>query len=119
HLGLTYRNIGEALARTGDLKGTIESYRLALPVFETLIGRSPANAKTQTDLALTYYDLGIAQLKLAQAAFASSDSVEDWRQARSWYQKSLDVWQDLRSHGTLGSVDASKPDELVKEIARC
>ncbi len=107
HLGLTYRNIGEALTRTGDV------------VFETLAARSPANSKTQTDLALTYYDLGVAQSKLAQAGSASSDSSEDWRQARSWYQKSLDVWQDLRSHGTLRSVDASKPDELVKEIARC
>ena len=119
HLGLTYRNIGEALTRTGDVKGVLENYQQAIPVFETLAARSPANSKTQTDLALTYYDLGVAQSKLAQAGSASSDSSEDWRQARSWYQKSLDVWQDLRSHGTLRSVDASKPDELVKEIARC
>ena len=119
HLGLTYRNIGEALARIGDLKGTIENYRLALPVFEMLAARSPANAKTQTDLGLTYYDLGMAQSKLAPAAFASSDSVEDWRQARSWYQQSLDVWRDLKNHGTLRSVDASKPEELTQEIARC
>ena len=89
------------------------------PNIARLLARSPANSKTQTDLAFTYYDLGVAQSKLAQAGSASSDSLEDWRQARSWYQKSLDVWQDLRRHGTLRNVDASKPDELVKEIARC
>ena len=88
-------------------------------MFEKLAARSPANAKTQTDLALTYYDLGVAQSKLAQAGSASFNSTEDWRQARSWYQKSLDVWQDLRSHGTPRSADASKPEELAKEIARC
>ena len=70
-------------------------------------------------LALTYYDLGVAQSKLAQAGSASSDSLEDWRQARSWYQKSLDVLQDLKTHATLRGADASKPEELSKEIARC
>ena len=119
HLGITYRNIGEALAKTGDLKGTIESYRQAISVFETLVTRSPANAKTRTDLAFSYYDLGTARSKLAQAETARSNSADDWRQAREWYQKSLDIWQDLKSHGTLRSADASKPEELAKEIARC
>ena len=57
--------------------------------------------------------------RLAQAETARSNSADDWRQARDWYQKSLDIWQDLKSQGTLRSADASKPEELAKEIARC
>jgi hypothetical protein len=41
------------------------------------------------------------------------------REARAWYQKSLDIYQDMKSRGTLSGADTSKPDEIAKEIAKC
>ena len=45
-------------------------------------------------------------------------SREHWQEARNWYQKSLDIWQDLRNHGTLTKPDTDKPDEVTREIAQ-
>jgi tetratricopeptide (TPR) repeat protein len=115
-VALSYRKIGEALTRNGDVASALDNYRQALPGFEALVARSPANAKTRTDLALTYYDLGMARSKFEPA---KSQSEDRWREARGWYQKSLDIYQDMKSKGTLNGTDAGKPDELAKEIAKC
>jgi hypothetical protein len=43
----------------------------------------------------------------------------EWREARSWYQRGLDVWIELRTKGTLIPMYAPKMDEAIKNIARC
>lgn len=34
-------------------------------------------------------------------------------------QKSLNIWQEMESKGTLTAADAGKPDEVAREIAKC
>src|ERR1051326_162634 len=117
-LGLTRRNMGEALTKSGDAKGSLDSYGQAAVVFETLAARSPANAKTRADLAVTYDDLGRSQFQLAQGT-STAQAANDCRQARDWYQKSLEIWQDLKSQGTINSAGARNAEELAREIAKC
>jgi hypothetical protein len=45
--------------------------------------------------------------------------MDNWRAAKDSYQKSLAIWQDMKSKGTLSGADANKPDEVAREIARC
>ena len=63
------------------------------------------------------------QLGAAHAALAAktgpSKVSQEWRAARDAYQKSLDIFQDMKNKGTLKGADATKPDELEREIARC
>ena len=119
-MGVSYRKISEALAKSGDMTRALESSGQALAIFEMLVQRSPANVKIRTDLALTYYDLGAAQSKLASDDLAlTAQSIDEWRQARSWYQKSLDIYQDMKSKGTLSGADAGKPDGVSGNIAKC
>lgn len=115
YLAVTYRNIGEALMRTRKIVEAIENYQQALPVFEALSAHSPANAKTKAELALAYYDL--AQSMTAHA-FASSDS-GNYRNACTYFQQSLKIWIELKNNGTLPSVHANKPEDLLKETAKC
>jgi hypothetical protein len=44
---------------------------------------------------------------------------ESWRQAREWYQHSLEKWQEMRAQGTLSSADAGKPEEVSRELEKC
>jgi serine/threonine protein kinase len=119
-VALSYRKIGEALTTIGDAAGALDDYRKALPIFEGLVTRSPANAKKRADLALTYYDLGLGQLKLASADRGLREHSSDhWREARDYYQKSLNIWQEMKNQGTLSGAYAGKPDELARVIARC
>ena len=61
-----------------------------------------------------------AAAKLAAKAGTSNvKQNEQWRAAKDAYQKSLDIYQDMKSKSTLSGADAGKPDELAKEIAKC
>ena len=50
---------------------------------------------------------------------SAKDRVRFWREARTWFKRSMDVWLDLRQHGTLREVDGGKPEEINLEIAKC
>jgi len=49
----------------------------------------------------------------------TATQVQYWNAAKEAYQKALDIYQDMKSKGRLSGPDAGKPDELVKEIAKC
>jgi hypothetical protein len=42
-----------------------------------------------------------------------------WRDARSYYRKSLDIWLDLSSHSTLSKEDSQKPEIIRNSISEC
>jgi hypothetical protein len=44
--------------------------------------------------------------------------MDNWRAAKDSSQKSLDLWQDMKSKERLNGADASKPDEASREIAK-
>jgi hypothetical protein len=45
---------------------------------------------------------------------------ENWQQARSWYQKSLIIWLELRQRGSVSPrEDGESPEKTVQGIARC
>ena len=52
-----------------------------------------------------------------------TEALESYRKALAIYEalvnKSLEIYQDMKSKGTLSGADAGKPDELAKEIAKC
>ena len=79
-----------------------------------LVASSPTNASARTTLALLYRQLGDSH-----AALGAKGSKQQWSAAKDAYQKALDIYQDMKSKGTLSGVDAAKPDELAKEIAKC
>jgi serine/threonine protein kinase len=116
----SYLRIGEALKRTGDANGALENLRAALPIFQSISERSPINAKIQRDLALTYLELGDTTAKIAVTAkLSSAKRAEQWREARDAYQKSLDIYQEMKNKGTISRADAGKINALAVDIAKC
>lgn len=70
--------------------------------------------------ARAYGYVGQAYSELAAfPATPTTEADEHWKAARAMYQRSLDVWQDLRHRGLLANDNAAKPNELASEIARC
>jgi hypothetical protein len=41
------------------------------------------------------------------------------REARSWYQRSLDTWLHLKGKAPLARWDATQPEKIAGEIAKC
>ncbi len=83
---------------------------------EALVADSPENVNAQNTLALLFTPLGAAHAK--QASMESAPK-EPWQKARETYGKSLAVYLALKEKGKLSGADATKPDDLAREIALC
>jgi hypothetical protein len=49
----------------------------------------------------------------------AKEQITDWREARRWYQQSLDTFQELEHQNKLSSDYAKKPAQIKKAIERC
>lgn len=118
-LAVSYGNVGYALAQAGDENGGLGHTRKSQALFEALAAADPTNVVARRDLAISYSYLGDVYGMLASNAASASRKIELWREARSWYQKSLNIYLEMRSSGTLRGADAGKPDEIGRQIADC
>ena len=115
-----HADIGNTLTMTGDIQGALTSFAQAVPLSEEVLAHSPANAKLRARVARRYQEVGQLHEKIAQAhAHSATGDQAQWKVAREWFQKSLNVWREMKSKGTLNGADASKVDEVAREIARC
>jgi non-specific serine/threonine protein kinase/serine/threonine-protein kinase len=115
-----YLVLSRVQSQAGDLNGAMDSALEGIRIDQQVLTISPANAFARNILAQLYEAMGGCDSKLADKAGTSKvKQSEHWRAAKDAYQKSFDMWQDMKSKGTLSGADANKPDDLTKEIARC
>jgi serine/threonine protein kinase len=119
-LAKIYTSLGSLLASLGDTVKARDYLRKGQEFFEEAAKSDPKGITPKKGLADTYASIGELHARIASQAKTLRDSrAEHWQEARYWYQKSLDIYQDMKSKGTLSGADANKPDELAKEIAKC
>jgi serine/threonine protein kinase/tetratricopeptide (TPR) repeat protein len=117
---LVYDSTGDVLSKAGDTAGALDNYRKAVEVNEDWLAVEPGSAKGLRALADQYAKLGGVYVMTASVAETSARrKTESWREARNWYQKSLDTWQGLRERVALCGADAGRIDETAREIAKC
>ena len=44
---------------------------------------------------------------------------QDVKQAKSLYEKSFEIWQDLQRYNTILASDAKEPDDVRQKIEKC
>jgi hypothetical protein len=115
-LATTYAGVGGILRKTANLNGAQLLMRQAVSLAESASKKSPDSKKYQSHLAQRYYDLGAIDAQIAKSMHSSSDAKDGLVEARQFFQRSLDVWQDLRAKGKLSGIDAHKPDEVARAI---
>jgi tetratricopeptide (TPR) repeat protein len=121
YLSRCYWSVGKALAAEGKAALGIQPARQALQIIETLA------ATDRTDTFYKSADLAYARSALAevcsrlaeQSSGSGASKIKNWREARAWYQKSLDTWLLLQQKAPLGKFDAAQPDKIAIEIAKC
>jgi serine/threonine protein kinase len=119
-LGFSYGEVGKLLIKRGDVTGGLDDLREALTIFKSLPSAEQNNDFALSGLAGAYSGMGLAHAALATSKGAGVEQqLEHWHEARSWYQKSLDIWLGMRSRGALASVDNDKPQEMAGGIAQC
>ena len=114
----TYLLLSRFQSQANDLNGAVDSANQGIKIDEALVASSSTNVSARNTLAQLDSQLGASHAALATKSFAGKQNAQ-WQGAKDAYQKSLDIYQDMKSRGTLSGADAGKPDDLAKEIARC
>jgi eukaryotic-like serine/threonine-protein kinase len=104
-LALTYLRMSQLMSSTNDLSRAITYGNQAVPILEKLVAADATNLAVLRTLADVYSQLGKCHAK-------------NWELARPWYQKSLNIWQDMKAKGTLAGADKTKLEEVEREIAK-
>jgi non-specific serine/threonine protein kinase/serine/threonine-protein kinase len=116
--GLTYLSMSKFLADSGDPSGAANKIHEAIKIGEALIAIAAENNSARDLLAQSYWQLGKRYALLAAKA-TTGKGADEWLKATSYYQKSLDIFQDMKNGGTLSGAEAGKPDDLTLEIVKC
>ena len=119
-LGALYYNIGGVLVKAGDLAGALDSYRKSVTIREALVKAAPASQWARRSLARSCSKLGEVQASLAShIRTPTSRRSQHWHEARSWHQRSLDLFLDTRARDALSGDDARAVDEITNQITKC
>lgn len=115
----TYFNIGEMYLDLGEADKAIDHNHKGLANFEETMPQDESN-QTRILKATGLNQMGACYMKMTSGSQGSTAAkVEHFRQARDWFRQSLAIWISLRDTGGLGVEDASKPEELAREITKC
>ncbi len=119
-LGVTYLKISTVLSNKGDIEGAIAKAREAVELVEPLVAASPNDSSARQTLASSYAELSKGYASMAnRASTPIAKQKEYWLEASNGYRKSLNLWQEIKTKGTLSAADADKAAEVKRELARC
>jgi tetratricopeptide (TPR) repeat protein len=111
-----YVNFGSLQTRNGQTSVAANYFRKAIELAEESSRIDPQNVLVRSGLARAYE--GMAVLSMASAA-DPTEKTSGLREALDWYQKSLNIYEDMKRNGTLSGADAGRPGDLGTKIATC
>ena len=115
-LVIALASIAKMEAKLGERKESLEQCAKAIEVLQTTAD-DPTNAALRTVRAEAYMYLAAAYAALAASEKIPNEGNEHWRIAREKYQRSLDIYLDMRKRGIATGEDAG--DQVTLEIAKC
>lgn len=112
--------IGSALVKSGDPRAALEEFGRALGNLRELAAMAPQSNYLSAVLGNAYSGLGLTHATLAaDPRLSLAQHRQHWREARSWYSKSLDIWTELKRQNKLALDERGEPERIPKEIAKC
>jgi hypothetical protein len=113
-------SIGESLVATGDVPEALRHIREALAVFEAMAASGSKDRYVSSGLADCYFALGLAHSALAvNAKVSAAHKTKSWHEARTWYQKSEQIWNEKRTRGALDRSESETAERTARGIAKC
>jgi eukaryotic-like serine/threonine-protein kinase len=121
YLGKCYMSIGKTLAAEGKTTEGIRNGRKAVHILEVLAATDHGDRNYKpSDLAYARAALAEDYSREAESNGATSNSrIANWREARSWYEQSLNTWLQLKQRVPLARSDEAQLGKINSEITRC
>jgi serine/threonine protein kinase len=117
-LARAHADIGALLLDRGDAAGALENLLQGLAATEKLIRNTPSSLHFQRDRADAYESLGRYYATLAaRPGTTAASRLEMKTQARSWFQKSLAVWQEWTHRKVAVPYAARREDQASAFLA--
>jgi tetratricopeptide (TPR) repeat protein len=111
--------IGEMQARLGVRSAALAESSRAIKLLDG-IAADPASGTHSSLRAQVYMRVAAAYAAVgASGNLGAAELREHWGTARDLYARSLDIWEDMQKRGILTAEDATKPQEVARELARC
>ena len=117
NLAFSELSVGEVLVLQGKTKEGLQNFQAALGTIQR-VGK-PKSLWDSTLFSTTYSYLGMAHVALAEHASRPDERTRQWREARSWYQKAMDVWSDQATRGGLDALGHNQPASISQQLAKC
>ena len=119
-LATTYAKLGWVLSLMGNLTSSVDHFRKAIAIREAMIAAYPGNVPNRADLGGLYGEIGDSFARAADApGTPARERTERLREARSWYQRSLDSLGDLAREKGEQAVSASFVEDIRAKLVRC
>src|SRR5215471_7743111 len=113
-------DLSEALTATGAGVEALDQARQALPILQQLSGADPTNAVYLRNIGLCYESSAQALSHLAaDETRPKTERIKDWNEARSWFEKALHLFSELRHRGTLMPADSGQVEKFTAKIREC
>ena len=113
-------SIADGLVQSGQPTAAIEVLQEALATFQALSPETASNRYVRSGFASANYLMGNVYATLAVSRRPSrAQASAEWREARSWYQKSLAMWVVKEKRGELESDERSEQQQVLTQITRC
>jgi tetratricopeptide (TPR) repeat protein len=113
--------IAATLFRLGQFDEARETYRRVLQVSEPPAGSNPPNQQAQYTLADAYSGLGDVAMYVAGRTKYPIKQLSYWREASSWYEKSLGIWHAIPNRSVVSPAwfDVGDPAQVANHLAVC
>jgi hypothetical protein len=112
--------IGWVLATAGDRVASLDHFRKGIAMREALVAANPANESHRLALSDMYDTLGDAWASWAASSQTSAAKRgEDWREARSAYQRSIDLLTAIVHEKGEQAVQAATFNGIKEKLAKC
>ncbi len=113
-----YANLAKAVA-SSDREYALQQYNNAIALLESLVAADPNDAQYRITLADTLSNTARLCLRSAGQQRNTPTRIQDWIKARSFYQRSQELWLELERTGKLPPGRNQVMREVAGELARC
>jgi non-specific serine/threonine protein kinase/serine/threonine-protein kinase len=119
-LRTVYQLMADLGIKTKDADLALRNASQELEIDKRLLAANPHNASAQRNQGTAYGQIGQTHEILATSVSGSrADRNREWREARSWHQRALDLWVQLRKEGVLIPAYAPRLEEAARNVANC
>jgi serine/threonine protein kinase len=117
-LAVAHGDLAEALNFTGETAQALEEAKRSLKIFEEVSAADPTNVAYRRNVGLCYEKFAEVYARLAtNEKNAVAQRLHDWNEARTWYQKEMELFSTLGERGTLRPADSEQTQKIAAKMA--